>query len=79
MNAVPTSAPDPRNPQWGQVHSSHAHSGDSRAHAHGPEAGTGRRVDAPVAETMKRLDKGLKEGTLRERSDRKDKGGEEKK
>lgn len=76
VNAVPTSTPNPRDPQWGQVHSSHAHRGDTRAHAHGPETGTGRRVDTPLDESMRRVDDGLKSGDLRLRRSRSDRGGE---
>ena len=76
INAVPTATPNPRDPKWGQVHSSHAHKGDPRAHAHGPEPGTGRRADLPLDSTMRRLDKGLKSGELRLRRDRRDKGGD---
>ncbi|HWB80081.1 MAG TPA: RHS repeat-associated core domain-containing protein [Nannocystaceae bacterium] len=75
VNAVPTAAPDPKNPVWGQVHSSHPHGGDPRAHAHGPEPGTGRRVDAPLADTMRRVDDGLRSGELRHRRNRGDRGG----
>lgn len=75
FDLVPTSTPNPRDPQWVQVHGSHPHKGDPRPHAHGPEAGTGRRSDQPLAESMRRADRGIKDGTLRERVDRSDKGG----
>jgi hypothetical protein len=76
IDAVPTAAPDARRPSWGQVHSSHPHRGDVRAHAHGPEPGTGRRADVPLDEAMRRIDEGLKSNELRLRRGRNDRGGE---
>ncbi|MEM6989352.1 MAG: DUF6531 domain-containing protein [Myxococcota bacterium] len=75
VDAVATAARDPRNPIWGQVHGSHSHLGDVRAHAHGPEPGTGRRIEEELAAAMRRVDQGLKSGSLRPRRDRRDKGG----
>jgi RHS repeat-associated protein len=75
IDVVPTKIPNLRNPQWKQVHSSHPHRADPRAHAHGPEPGTGRRVDAPLADTMRQIDDGLQSGELRMRSSRGDRGG----
>ncbi|WP_260473384.1 MULTISPECIES: RHS repeat domain-containing protein [Stenotrophomonas] len=54
MDLVPTSAPNPRNPEWVQVHSSHPHAGDPRAHAHGPDPSSGKRIDTPLAESMRK-------------------------
>ena len=75
IDLVPTSTPDVRNPQWIAVHSSHPHQDDVRAHAHGPEPGTGRRVDVPLADAMRRADSGLRSGELRPRRTRVDRGG----
>jgi len=50
FNLVPTATPNPRDSEWIQIHSSHAHNADARAHAHQPESGTGKREDAPLAE-----------------------------
>lgn len=74
IDAVPTSTPDPRNPKWASSQFSLAY-GDPRPHAHGPEAGTVRRVDQPLGETMRRVDDGLKSGELHLRRVRFDKGG----
>ena len=75
INVVSTATPDPRNPQWLQVHSSHPHKGDPRAHAHGPQTDSGKRVDVPLDNAMKRVDDGLSSGELRIRQDRSDVGG----
>ncbi|WP_286071280.1 RHS repeat-associated core domain-containing protein [Stenotrophomonas sp. 57] len=75
MDLVPTSAPNPRNPGWVQVHGSHPHAGDPRAHAHGPDPSSGKRIDTPLAESMRKGDAGLKDGSLRHRENRQDRGG----
>jgi hypothetical protein len=75
IDVVPTLPLNPRNPQWASVHGSHAHRGDPRAHAHGPEPGTGRRIDTPLADTMRNIDQRLRNGTVRLRQNRQDRGG----
>ncbi|WP_343651785.1 RHS repeat-associated core domain-containing protein [Stenotrophomonas sp.] len=75
IDLVPTSAPNPRNPEWVQVHGSHPHAGDPRAHAHGPDPSSGKRIDTPLAESMRKGDAGLKDGSLRHRENRQDRGG----
>ena len=75
IDAVPSAVPNPRDPQWIQVHGSHPHRGDPRPHAHGPEPGTGRRIDVPLDDAMRRADDGLRSGELRLRRDRSDRGG----
>lgn len=77
IDAVPRASPDKRNPIWGEVHGSHPHpQGDPRAHAHGPEPDTGKRIDQPLADMMRRLDDGLRSGELRLKTGRSDRGGE---
>ncbi|WP_313435422.1 RHS repeat-associated core domain-containing protein [Stenotrophomonas sp.] len=75
MDLVLTSAPNPRNPEWVQVHGSHPHAGDPRAHAHGTDPSSGKRIDTPLAESMRKGDAGLKDGSLRHRENRQDRGG----
>ena len=65
-----------------QVHGSHSHKGQ-QPHAHRSETHTGpngvsstkRNNNANVGQAMTDADKGLKDGSLRHRENRNDKGG----